>query len=94
MPIQLVQGAEQGKAIFLCQAGQEREDLSAQFWIERSHRFVRQQDHWILDQGASNGHTLMLAARKIGGPGVEFLRNAHACESMLRLSQFFREREQ
>ena len=52
-------------------------DKTAGFGVQRARGFVSQQDTRIVDHGAGNGHTLLLAARKAVAAVVYTRRKAH-----------------
>ena len=73
---------DDGLAQFLAQFEKETVDLVAVVRIEVARGFVGQQHRRRIDQRTGDGHTLLLAARKLPGLVVAARREAHHVEQL------------
>ena len=59
---------QHGDAVLPIQALQNVHDLTARFRVEVAGRLIGQQDGRRRDEGARDGHALLLATRELRGP--------------------------
>ena len=67
--------------------------LRAQFFIQRPHRLIEQQQLWTLGQRAGQGHTLTLAAGQLMRPALGVLGHVHQLEHLFNAGVDFAGRQ-
>lgn len=69
-----------GAILFVNEAGEGFDDLEGAFGVEGGSGFVGEDDGGVVDEGASNGDALALAARELAGEVVHAVGQAEAGE--------------
>src|SRR5208337_1079081 len=53
-------------ALGLVELAKDTHDLGAVMRVERTGRFIREEDLWLVDQGPCDRHALLLSTRELG----------------------------
>jgi hypothetical protein len=75
----LVMGDDYDGVAMLVQFVEHRHHVSTGAGIQIAGRFVCQQNGWFTDQGASDGHTLSLAARELVWQMMQAIAQPYVC---------------